>query len=306
VTRQLAYTGLLIAALILGRSVSGTLFARGRHDGPLERDTERRRFWMKQLGRLAIVIVLAAGLIVIWADDATRMASVAGIITAGVAVALQRMILSVAGYFVILRGKAFTVGDRITIGGVRGDVVSLGFMQTMVMEMGEPPNVRPGDPETWVGARQYTGRIVRITNDKIFDTPVYNYTREFPFMWEEMQFPLAYEADYHRAEQILLDVATRHTADAVRDAGPAIARLRAHYFVPEQPKLDPQIYLRMTDNWLEVSLRFVSHVHGNRALKDAMTREILVAFAEAGLSIASTTYEIVGLPKVEVEATVSS
>ena len=85
------------------------------------------------------------------------------------AFALQRVITAIAGYFVILRGKTFNVGDRIVMGGVRGDVVALDFMQTTIMEMGQPPPVQNADPAMWVKARQYTGRMVSITNAKIFD-----------------------------------------------------------------------------------------------------------------------------------------
>ena len=128
--------------------------------------------------------------------------------TAGLAFALQKVVTAVAGYFVILRGKTFNVGDRITMGGVRGDVIALGFIQTTIMEMGQPPAVEANtDPAMWVRSRQFTGRIVTVTNDKIFDEPVYNYTRDFPYIWEEMRLPIGYKADRARAERILLDAA---------------------------------------------------------------------------------------------------
>ena len=72
------------------------------------------------------------------------------------------------------------------MGGVRGDVIALGFIQTTIMEMGQPPPVQSADPAMWVRSRQYTGRVVTVTNAKIFDEPVYNYTRDFPYIWEEM------------------------------------------------------------------------------------------------------------------------
>jgi small-conductance mechanosensitive channel len=61
------------------------------------------------------------------------------------------------------------------------------------------------------------------------------------------------------------------------------------------------VYLRLTDNWVELALRFVVPVHGVRAIKDAMNREILAEFRGAGLEIASTTYDIVGLPPLRVD-----
>ena len=53
------------------------------------------------------------------------------------------------------------------------------------------------DPAMWVKARQYTGRIVTVSNAKVFDEPVFNYTLEFPYLWEEMTIPIPYKADWH-------------------------------------------------------------------------------------------------------------
>jgi small-conductance mechanosensitive channel len=265
-----------------------------------EQPQERRRFWIRQGVQVMAFVLLVAGLSAIWIDDPSRLTTMAGLVTAGLAVALQRVVTSLAAYAIILRARVFTVGDRITIGGVRGDVVSLGLMQTTVMEMGEPPGAHSGDPQVWVNARQFTGRIVKVTNDKIFDTPVYNYTREFPYLWEEMHFPIGYGADRAGAESILLDIARRHTDPIVARAEPAFTRLRERYFVAEVAQLAPRVYQRMTDNWIELSLRFLAPVHGVRTLKDAMTRDILSAFEDAKIQIASATFEIVGLPTVRV------
>ena len=69
----------------------------------------------------------------------------------------------------------------------------------------------------WVHSRQYTGRVVTVSNDKIFDEPVYNYTRDFPYIWEEMPLPISYKADRGRAERILLEAAERHAVPIARD-----------------------------------------------------------------------------------------
>jgi len=300
VGRRLLYTALLLALIYVFRAL---VTAALHHDRPVdvtERGAERRRFWIRQASKLLAFALLCVGAVAIWFPDPSRLGTVAGLLTAGIAVALQRVITAIAAYLIILRGRVFTVGDRITIGGVRGDVVALGLIQTSVMEMGEPPNENSGEPDVWVNARQYTGRVVNVTNDKIFDTPVYNYTREFPYVWEEMHFPISYDADRERAESILLEVGRRHTESFVEKARPAFDKLRARYFVADRMELPAHVYLRMTDNWLELTLRFIAPVHGVRALKDAMTRDILPAFAEAKLSIASTTFEITGLPTVRI------
>jgi len=141
-------------------------------------------FWTRQGISLLTFVVGLLGFVSIWFDNPARLATGVGLVGAGLAFALQKVITSFAGYFVILRGKTFNVGDRITMGGVRGDVVALNFIQTVIMEMGEPPSVQGSDPGMWVQSRQYSGRIVTVTNSKIFEEPVYNYTRDFPYLWE--------------------------------------------------------------------------------------------------------------------------
>ena len=163
----------------------------------------RFHFWAKQAVSLLLAVILLLAIASIWFDNPARLATVVALIGAGIAFALQRVITAVAGYFLILRGKTFNVGDRIVMGGVRGDVINLSFMQTQIMEMGQPPSVDPGtDPAMWVHSRQFTGRIVTVTNDKVFDEPVYNYTHEFPYIWDEMRLPIRYQDDRARAEQM--------------------------------------------------------------------------------------------------------
>ena len=75
--------------------------------------------------------------------------------------------------------------------------------------------------------------------------------------------------------------------------------LQRRYFL-NAPSFEPRVYWRMTDNWLELSLRFVARDHGMRDLKDAMAREILAAFDEARIEIASATVELVGAPPLRL------
>jgi small-conductance mechanosensitive channel len=264
----------------------------------------RVRFWIRQAWSVLAAAVLAIGLVSLWFDDPARLATALGLVTAGLAFALQKVITAVAGYFVVIRGKVFSVGDRIVMGGVRGDVIDLAFTQTRIMEMGQPPPVQKDEPAMWIHNRQYTGRIVSVSNGRIFDEPVYNYTREFPYLWEEIQIPISYTADRVRAEQILLEVARRRTT-AIQDMSePDRVELMRRYSLGD-PDLTPRVYWRLTDNWLELTVRFVARDHAIRALKDEMSRDILAAFDAAGIGIASATFEIVGLPKVDISLSAS-
>jgi len=283
-------------ALLLGkflRFLSG-LTLRKSHNVKFE-------FWTRQGINLALALFLFLGICSIWFDDPTRLTTAVGMITAGLAFALQRVVTALAGYIVILRGRTFSVGDRIVMGGVRGDVVALGFMQTSIMEMGQPPSVQTDQPGMWVRSRQYTGRIVTVPNSKIFDEPVYNYTREFGYIWEEMSLPVSYTADRKKAEQILLESARRHQAKIDDMQQDEIKELQRSYYVVNLEDFEPRVFYRMTDNWLELSVRFITDVHGVRAVKDRMSREMLEGMEAAGIGVASATFELVGVPPLRLE-----
>jgi len=264
-----------------------------------ERTEPQAAFWARQAVNIGTTVLLVVGLLSIWFDDPTRLATALGLVTAGLAFALQKVVTAIAGYFVILRGATFNVGDRITMGGVRGDVIGLGFIQTTIMEMGQPPAVQGADPAMWVKSRQYTGRIVTVSNDKIFDEPVYNYTRDFPYLWEEIAILIPYSADRDRAEAILLAAARRHTGLFREKGQAAMEAMMARYFMQPAP-VEPQVFYRLTDNWLELTVRFLTEDRGVRNVKDAMSREILREFDAAGIELASATFDIVGLPPVRL------
>ena len=293
--RKLLATIVLVAAVMLFAALIRRLLA-----ATGDKAGDRVRFWFRQATGLVAGIVLLLGIVSIWFDDPTRLTTALGLATAGIAFALQRVITAIAGYFIILRGKTFNVGDRITMGGVRGDVIALTFMQTKIMEMGQPPPVSNAEPAMWVHSRQFTGRIVTVSNDKIFDEPIYNYTYHFPHVWEEIRLPVRYDDDRVAAEAILLDAARRHAVTEERLDDAHRAELERRYRIPVGD-LAPKVYWRLTDNWLELSVRFLSPDHGTREIKDAMSRDILRALEARGIGIASATYEITGLPAITIE-----
>jgi small-conductance mechanosensitive channel len=260
---------------------------------------ERAMFWTRQGASITAAVLSVVAVLSIWFDDPERLTTGLGIFSAGLAFALQRVVTALAGYLVIMRGNTFTVGDRITMGGVRGDVIALTFTQTKIMEMGQPPAEQTADPAMWVRSRQFTGRIVTVTNDKVFDEPVYNYTREFPFIWEEMTFPIPYRADRARAEAILLECVAQQAEALDRESEPVRRAFERRYFISVDD-LTPRVFWRLTDNWLELTVRFIVRDHGMRDVKDAITRAVLKRFDDASIEIASATYEIVGVPPLRV------
>ena len=288
--KKLLFSLLLVVLVYSIRWAAMRLVRRSVKEGP-----DPAGFWSRQGIQLAAFAVLVLGIASIWINPGTDISAGIGLLSAGLAFALQKLITAFAGYFVILRGDTFNVGDRITMGGVRGDVIRLGFIKTTIMEMGQPPSVDTAEPAMWIHSRQYTGRLVTVSNGKIFDEPVYNYSRDFPYIWEELVVPITYDADRVEAERVMLASAEQHAVPEVLMSQDALDAMKLHYSI-RSADLEPTVYLRITEDWLELALRFVVPPRGVRTIKDLMTREILAGMDAAGIGIASRTYDIVGFP----------
>lgn len=206
-----------------------------------------------------------------------------GLAGAGVTYALREVIVSIAGWFAILFGDFFETGDRVLLGGIKGDVVDIGVLRTTLMEIGE-----------WVDGDQYTGRIVRVANSYIFSSPVYNYTADFKFLWDEIMIPLRFESDMKLAKKILLEIAEKHTSEYNKEAAIAWENMKRRYKL-EDASLENQVFLTFNDNWVEINLRYVVDYRERRGIKDKLFSEILERFNQEGdcLEIASETLEII-------------
>jgi small-conductance mechanosensitive channel len=248
-------------------------------------DDASARYYARKLTRYAVALVALVVLAVLWRAFAGRAGVVLGLAAAGLAFAMQEVVGAVAGWFNILSGRIFRVGDRIQMGGVRGDVIDITPLRTKIMEMGS------GEPDgaSWVRGRQYTGRIVSVSNKATFTEPVFNYSAVFDFIWEEVTIPVPYDADWHLAEQILQEEVWQASASA--DAFEAMQLMTERYPIA-RTDVEPRVFIRATDNWNELSARFVVPVRSARQAKDALTRRMLERFSQAGIEVASETSEV--------------
>src|ERR1700681_1269894 len=140
-------------------------------------------------GYLTILLFLA----ILFEDRLGRLSVTLGVVGAGVAVALQDVVASIAGAFSIGFSKLYAVGDRVQIGDSRGDVIDIGLLRTTVMETG-----------TWVSMDLYNGRIVLIPNSAVLKGIVFNYSQGFRFIWDEIKVLCATSSDCQFATSTLI------------------------------------------------------------------------------------------------------
>lgn len=248
------------------------------------------RYHAKKMVSFAVWIVTAFVIAIIFHQRLGGLTVAFGVAGAGVAFALQEVIASVAGWVAISFGNFYSTGDRVQVGGIRGDVIDIGVLRTTLMEIGD-----------WVKADLYNGRIVRVANSTVFKQPVYNYSADFPFLWDEIVVPVRYGSDWKLAKKMVAGVADEVCKDfALQSRGAwkdAVQKYRL-----EDANVEPVVTLVANDNWLELTLRYIVDYRKRRFVKDQLFTRILEQVDGSGdrIRLASATFEMVNMPGFEV------
>ena len=228
--------------------------------------------------------ITAAGVVATVFSDRLGGFTVAfGVAGAGIAFALQEVIVSVAGWGAISVGSFFRPGDRVQLGGIKGDVIDVSILRTTLMEIGE-----------WVAGDLYTGRIVRVANSAVFKEPVFNYSGDFPFLWDEITLPVKYGSDWALARTMLRRLVNEVLGDYAAEVKDSWLKMVRQYRV-EEANVEPMVTLRATDNWIEFTVRYVVDYRKRRWMKDHLFTRILeeIDKSDDQIRLASATFEVV-------------
>ena len=214
-----------------------------------------------------------------------------GLLTAGITITLQELILSIAGSFYIFFVRVYKPGDRIEINGIKGDVIDIDSIYTTMMEIGE-----------WVSSDNYSGRIVKLSNAFVFKGPVYNYSQDFPFVWDEFNLPIRYGSDIELVREIVISVAQEHLSDYVKASISDWKGVVEKYYI-EDAQVDPTLAITMTDNWIQFNLRYIVDYKKRRYTKHILNEIIGARIQQTNgkVILASATFEIVKIPTVSLK-----
>lgn len=219
-----------------------------------------------------------------------------GLFTAGVAFTLQELILSIAGSLYIFLVKVYAPGDRIEINGIKGDVIDIDSIYTTMMEIGE-----------WVTSDNYSGRIVKLSNAFVFKGPIYNYSQDFPFIWDEFNLPIRHGSDVALTKEILIKVAREVLAEYVAFSKEHWTTVVKKYYI-EDALVDPTLAITLTDNWIQFNLRYIVDYKRRRLTKDLLHAKIQEAVlkTDGRVTIASTTLEVIKMPTTNIHVSTTS
>ncbi len=239
------------------------------------------------MGYLLAIILIT----VVFSDKLGGLTVALGVAGAGIAFALQEVIASFAGWLAIMFGGFYKTGDRVQLGGIKGDVMDIGVLRTTIMETGQ-----------WVDGDLYNGRIVLIANSFVFKEPVFNYSGDFPFLWDEIKIPIQYGSNYEKTNEILLKVGNDIAGDLTERSREKWHALQNKYRL-EEAQTEPMVSLIANDNWVEFTLRFVVSYKKRRATKTALFTKILkeVDATNGEIKFASATFQLVEAPEIKIK-----
>lgn len=239
--------------------------------------------------KIVNIIGYTSGLVVflvVFSSQLSALNVVLGVAGAGVAFAFQEVIASFAGYLVLHSSSFFKVGDRVMLGGIKGDVIDVGLLRTSLMETGD-----------WINGDRYNGRITKVANSFIFKAPVHNYSGDFPFLWDEIQIPIKTGCDFVYAKEKFLEILMEAQGDFVQVAQEYWDKMTTKYLV-ENARVDPFVFMRFDENWITLTLRYVVHYNKRGGTKDWIYEKVLSTIRESKgkLEVASAAFEITAFP----------
>ena len=231
----------------------------------------RRRYQFLLLRRILLWLVIGITIAFALATEIGSLATFAGLITAGIAVALQNVILAVAGYFFLIGRYGVRVGDRVQISGVTGDVIDIGLVRLHLMEMGGSGNyIQP------------TGRVVVFSNSIVFQ-PTASFYKQAPgtnFIWHEVSLTLAPDSDIKLAESRILGAVEKIYA-GYRERIEQEHRQMQNLLNVRAATPKPVSRLRLAQAGLEVVIRYPVELDNAAEIDDHITREVLAALAKS-------------------------
>lgn len=229
----------------------------------------RRYRVSKVIGRTAALVTLLL-ILVTWSPNLKDLLTILTVVGAGLAIALREVVLGVFGWLNLVLRAPYRQGERVEVNGVQGDVIDIRLLHSTFMEIGG-----------WVDADQSTGRLVHVPNSWVYLYPVYNYTRGFKFIWNEVSLVVTFRSNWQAAREIMLSMAEVSAEIVEQQAKEEIRRMARDYLV-HYSILTPFVYVRIVPNGVQLTLRYLCEARKRRGTEHALTMSILERFTQKG------------------------
>jgi small-conductance mechanosensitive channel len=224
-----------------------------------------------RLGKSVTYVTVVIGALLvgrIWFVGIQSVAMFLGLLSAGLAIALQDVVASFAAWIFLLWRRPFEVGDRIQIGEHAGDVIDIRVFQFTILEI-----------QNWVHADQPTGRIIHIPNSKLFKEPQMNYSRGTRFIWNELPILITFESNWQEAKRTLYEIVNHHSESDTASVKQELRRASTRFRLP-QVDFEPKVFTSVEDSGVLLTVRYLCEPRQRRITAEAIWEDVLHAFAE--------------------------
>ncbi|HXA35961.1 MAG TPA: mechanosensitive ion channel domain-containing protein, partial [Steroidobacteraceae bacterium] len=232
----------------------------------------RRRYQFLLLRRIALwsLVVVIVGFA--FASELGSVVTFAGLITAGLAVAMQSVLVSIVGYFFLIGKYGIRVGDRVQIGDVVGEVIDLGLVRMHLMELGAHGMSGP------------TGRVVAFANSIVFQvsTGLFKQIHGVNFVWREIAVSLPAGIDYALAKEKLSTAVAgvlKDYSDEIMRQSKEIQRATAS---SSGADAQPRISLSFSATGVDAHVRYPVHLQNAAEIDERVSQSVFAAAAALG------------------------
>jgi small-conductance mechanosensitive channel len=226
---------------------------------------KERYFWKNSVNNTYYFLLLVF-LFNIWVEQVESLATLVGLVGAGLVIALQAPVMNIAGWIFIIIRKPFDVGDRIEINGVAGDVIDIRFFQFTINEIGN-----------WVAADQSTGRIIHIPNGEVFKSTQANYDQGFSHVWDEISLRVTFDSDWKKAKQLCEKIVNEHAEELSFSAKRKLLEASKKFMI-FYSNLTPYVYTSVEDYGIKLTMRYLTLPKKRRVAQHEIWEDILETF----------------------------
>ncbi|HKV69915.1 MAG TPA: mechanosensitive ion channel domain-containing protein [Gemmatimonadales bacterium] len=258
---QIAVTCIIVLVLLIVRRMTLGLVWRQTHDAKL------RYRWQKATTYFVSLIgILMLGRV--WFGGFHEAGNFLGLFAAGIAIALKDILVNIAGWLFMVWRRPFSVGDRIQIGTMAGDVIDVRLFHFTLNEIGN-----------WVDADQSTGRVIHIPNGRVLTDVIANYSEGFEYIWNEIPVLVTMESDWERAKELLLEIVQRDSADIVKAAEESVKHSTKKFMIL-YTTLTPTVYTKVGEDGVVLTMRYLCEPRKRRVTEQTIWEDVLRTFAK--------------------------
>jgi small-conductance mechanosensitive channel len=231
----------------------------------------RRRYQLLLIRTIVLWTVVTAVVGLSFVTEISTFATFAGLLTAGLAVAMQSVLVSVVGYFFLIGKYGIRVGDRIQIGAVVGEVIDLGLVRMHLMELNQQGPLGP------------TGRVVAFANLIVFQASggLFKQIPGVNLSWHETTLTLPAVSDYAALKEKLLAAiraVLSHYSDEIVRQTKEIERTTASTSVNDAT---PQVQMHLSNGRMEALIRYPVHLQHAAEIDERVAQAVLKVIAES-------------------------